>query len=1709
MKAMGFSTRVYVFVQNELVRNVLYHILVMMIEYISIFLSLIDTNFKLGVLQQDVINQIDFFKYINPLFYYKKLLTCSSSRICMLSDYYYYTIFSVIVGLILMICIYKYFANFQKVFKSFYKGINLIIINLLDLFFRIGGIFIYYLLLNKFMGGFYEFTNCTENNCYVSFISVITSFVLFIFYFFLNIKYFLLCKVYLNIEKKEFPYENLFSTKFNFYLIFLKCLISLEENFDNYKTLNYLTNFIRLTKVCSLIFFVIYIISKATSKSRIYVIGCKLNTFRIFLLIFNLIFLILTLVINEGVFFYCYNLLISFCAALPLSIHINRLNSRSIFSDETLISQFIYFLNILKNEEGNIELMDDSYCRFLKYHLECCTDELCHLCKNYLIDPDNNEDNLNSSSPYINKYNLMKNIQNSSSNFSSSGKFFSEVIKMNQNQQNNNIIFSMNQGVSGSASALTQTQNNINFYANQKRNNYVENLNQNKNKENLNSNLKFIDSNTLNFKENKEKTTHSSRGLELIKNITEQIKFRMANETSANEYTQFDKIYFKILRISLKNIFRLNIFTSIFRFKRLLRRKDLGNLYHNLYYYMQSFCLNEMESSKQFTTIKKYEETLNQFISSVQDLEDLFIKVASGVVFGVDLYKLAEDLKKGRIKSNENLNYLSGVIFTNELNENLITLLNIIFRFIYNEFPNNHLATYFKDYLALERKLNEFYFGENYLIGKYNTTDDSISLIQLCCSDLNIVLKQNERNFDKLFHPLIRKQSKDILTRKIKELDTQNLRRIDLLVRWEKDSLQMIALKAKVIPSLDFEESIILGNFQFLKHDFVLVEKASNLFTSEIHNYIALLSKSMSDYLHLPCHILKKLNDKKIRFLFDEIFEVEATNSGGTEKSEHFIIRYDRLFLLYKRILSSSDSNEIFQERDLDKIKEKVDSKVKIKFILKKKEPIKGNKEKDREFLLYTFTLKKFSDSDKNKEQDGGIINGLNNQAAPNLTNEGENEELQSLFMTSSGARDSVHKSIESVSASSDFDLYNVRKDTKVNINNHNKNYNQKIKLITLIVTIFNFFTILIIIVFVYITTTKNTDVVNLVYTKGDLSVFQYNFYYAVMYSFIYYYLNPENKIYNLSLPQLNHKYSEYDLRKEKLYKKYGDKVNIDGLYTYMNSEFSYLIDLAKTKNVDVKNKIYTLLGSDNTNNIYYLITSGDNLQPAYFKFFNLLNIILENARIIGESSINYEQSNSEEKLLYLKIFNKNRDQNKIIFSNSKDSGEGDNKNLHKLAYESLINYYEVYKTFEDLEKLLSLKYDDSLTYLLEMTNVFSITVMILHAILLMICYSTIKFFIYSINSINKNIAKNLTKTKTEVLLSKIKNVKNLIYISKDPGEIINSISSTLKKWVDPKIKKSHKKPQNELFKLSTVEGEVESLIKFNKNKLIKPYLCSMLFILIIFIIFTGAFLILTISKTSSLRKISNNYSVSADLSHTIVNNIIFTKILILSNSTDEDISKDIYGDNQNFNLINDNNISDTGFINSNFNKVTKLLFEHLRILDDPNFHSIKEEFYNLDCAYIYNTYLEEYDSKLKSSMPELSNLPQTLCETLQFTKNTRNLFFNIIEEINFSNKRLFNSVVNSDRSYTSLKKVFDAEAMWDLIAYVIFVVRPLQNFLKEKVIFGEYVTAATILHEIVVFFLVFYIFLEILIFYLINSKFSQTILETNEKFSEFLNCIQ
>jgi hypothetical protein len=1562
--SVNFNTRMFVMFQTDMIRSPLYHSIITFIEYITIFVSICQSNYKLGILPKNSQDDINFLNKIDPLFYYKKLFSCNSSGTCTLKNSNFYIIFGCLVSIGFLLFIYVKLTNFQKMFKFICKIFNTLSVNCIDLFFHIGGIFLNFFLFNKFMESIVDFLNCSNINCGISFLTLTLSISILSIFIYLNVRYFLLLQVYVNIEKTEFPYDNLFGVKFNLFLLFQKFLISFQQSLENFKTLDYLSNYIHMVKIVALLFFVLFIFSKITSKKRIYVLNSKLNTFRIFLLNYNLSFIILTLILNDGIFYNIYNLIVCFVIGFVSSIIANNYNSRAVFCDESLISQFIYFLNMIRNNISKIEI-EDKYYYFMKYHLDLCKEDKCFVCR-------------------------------------------------------------QNMG---------------------------------------------------------ERLVAENRALELMMNIVHQVKYRMTRHP--NEYSKTDRLLIKLLKISLKNVFRLNIFTSIYRFKRLIRRKDLGTLYNNVYYNMHVLCSFDFDTSKQFSIVKKYEETLNLFIKSIAKIDDLLIKTYAGIVFGVDLYKLAEELKMSRIQTSENLNYLNSVIFSNDLSESLITLLNIIFRFVFNELPNNHLSVYFKDYAALERRLNEFYLRENYMIVRYNTTSDTLNLVQITGTNLNLNLKQKDRNFEKFFHPLIRKESKELLTKKIKELDTQTSARIDLLVRLEKDYLQMIGLKARVIPSLDFEESVIIGNFQFLKWEFVLVEKYK--FFSEVKYYIRLLSKPISELIFLPSHIFSRVKSNSINILFTDIFELTTSSkeTDDIEDSEEFIIRYENLVKFYQSKLFNSEEMETLMRGQNYLMKERANKKVCIRLKLKKKEIYKENKHEEdieKEYILYSFQIKKEiekSDSDKintqttqeNDEYDPETV-GLMDQ---------ENATNSSLYLDT---RDGGSRTIESVSASGDFDVYSVRKDSKVHINGHNKNYNNKIKTITFMVTVFNMAIIVTIFIFVYITTTQNNQVIDIVELKGKISTFQYNFYYSILYSFIYYYITP------FDFRTKN----EYDLRLEGLAEKY-PKVDISKLYDFLNLEYNYLISTTKDQAFELKNRIYGL--TNNQQDVilnYEILQSNNQLQTSQYKFFDLLNLILENSRIIGENN----------KMLLLSIFNKIDD--KIILSNDPESSISDLKmdkktdNLHKIAYETIINYKEAYKSFEFFEMLVYNNYDTARNKLHEYLNIFCIIVIIFHVILVVICSFTIKIYNSSIQSVNRNIKDILIKSKVEALLLKIKGVKNLIHLSKDPGEIINTISKAIKKLAPLKVN------SEKISLINNFSYESDFAVKFDNKKLIRPYIFSLTFSLFFFVFFTIAFALTSLSGNLNLRYISDFHILSSDISQTLVNDITFTRISILSNVTDVQLSNEMTSSTEDNSTV----FQEKGWVRRHNQILQNYLFEYLKMFDSINFEQIKLIFSDdLNCEYIYSIIRDDLYVKIISDYPELTEFPIEMCKSLVYTERSPNLFFNIIEEVNYSNKRLLNEIENSDRSYESLKKIYDNTEFWDISSYILFVIRPIQNYLKDDVVYEIYLTSAKGFHQMVIIFFVFYILFEAIIFYLINYKFSSTLLDSNEKFSEFLNCIQ
>ena len=160
-----------------------------------------------------------------------------------------------------------------------------------------------------------------------------------------------------------------------------------------------------------------------------------------------------------------------------------------------------------------------------------------------------------------------------------------------------------------------------------------------------------------------------------------------------------------------------------------------------------------------------------------------------------------------------------------------------------------------------------------------------------------------------------------------------------------------------------------------------------------------------------------------------------------------------------------------------------------------------------------------------------------------------------------------------------------------------------------------------------------------------------------------------------------------------------------------------------------------------------------------------------------------------------------------------------------------------------------------------------------------------------------------------------------------------------------------------------------------------------------------------------------------------------------------------------------------------------------------------------MTCDYIYSNLNDSLYFETVKSYSQYSNLPDQMCKSFKYT-NTSDLFFQSLAEVSYANRQILNNIEHTNMAYDLLKSIYDGTFLFDLTAYVLFVVRPIQQYLKEEIIFTYYWTNSQGLYQIVLAFILLNIFLEVCVFYVINSVFNRRILDSNKRFSEFLSCI-
>jgi hypothetical protein len=250
---------------------------------------------------------------------------------------------------------------------------------------------------------------------------------------------------------------------------------------------------------------------------------------------------------------------------------------------------------------------------------------------------------------------------------------------------------------------------------------------------------------------------------------------------------------------------------------------------------------------------------------------------------------------------------------------------------------------------------------------------------------------------------------------------------------------------------------------------------------------------------------------------------------------------------------------------------------------------------------------------------------------------------------------------------------------------------------------------------------------------------------------------------------------------------------------------------------------------------------------------------------------------------------------------------------------------------------------------------------------------------------------------------------------------------------------------------------------------------------------------------TINLIELSEYYILNSDLAHDTINNICFAKSMIITNNTDYDLG---YIIDKEFN-------SNEGFLRGNTAFLTQSIENLLKMFENPQFKGTRDEIKSsINCDFIYKNIKEIFYTQAIQVDSRFAELPIRICNKLQYDKNTENLFFTITEIMNYSNIDLLNRIDESDRTYKEQSSVFNSNIFLKLFTKALFIIRPIQFYIKELVLYVQVLNSANGYYLLILVFLIINIFLELVLFYLVNNKFNKKIIGGNNKFSEFLTCV-
>jgi hypothetical protein len=443
---------------------------------------------------------------------------------------------------------------------------------------------------------------------------------------------------------------------------------------------------------------------------------------------------------------------------------------------------------------------------------------------------------------------------------------------------------------------------------------------------------------------------------------------------------------------------------------------------------------------------------------------------------------------------------------------------------------------------------------------------------------------------------------------------------------------------------------------------------------------------------------------------------------------------------------------------------------------------------------------------------------------------------------------------------------------------------------------------------------------------------------------------------------------------------------------------------------------------------------------------------------------------------------------------------------VQKLAYEMIVNFTNYLNNFNKIAKQLTLLFESEVKGVFSLNFSMTLILILLHFILLIICFSVINYLKRTTNKSNYIFSKLITGHWSKYMDSKLSILRDMLYFYKiNPIDCSNKIRKT-----QNKVLKDIQKQKEEMGIINNIMEQKNTDGNSNKNfnaqicltNLISDIWNVLISLFSLYLIYTISFIFIFQNSEKDLELSQNYKNTFLKVDKGVMNVVMLLQLVSVSNQTDFKLLQYL-SKNQIFEF---DPLNEKGYIidlleeNKNNNlylsKLEKGNSKFENINTNANLYS--------SCEFLYNNINDDVFEITKKSYNDkelISNLIK-LCNYYPVMQN-KNLK-NIIEEINYVSMKLLKQYDYSYGEYNKVKELNDNYEFYDEFTLNLMILRPLQSHIINTQLHTIVTDSENNFSTVIITFMIGNIIVECIIFFVINRKLIAKAIIINEE----INCL-